>query len=160
MCCTQRKRRRNNDARAGKLDLQKSGGGVMVIGTLIVLAVCDWHSFLPWAFFPRVEQSKEIEASAPGDRRCSACLFQVINAEPAANKESVCIARKYWCHSVHKLFYARIDGYLKSRLVDIGDHVKKGSNCSLRSKTPTVDEKVSPGSGRFCWKRKQTLADQ
>lgn len=40
--------------------------------------------------------------------------------------------------------YARVDGYLKKRLVDIGDQVKTGQLLALID-TPTVDEKLAQG---------------
>lgn len=52
--------------------------------------------------------------------------------------------------------YARVDGYLKSRLVDIGDHVKAGQLLA-EIETPTVDEEVAQAQAQLA-QANQTVA--
>jgi RND family efflux transporter MFP subunit len=53
--------------------------------------------------------------------------------------------------------YARVDGYLKGRLVDIGDHVKTGQLLA-EIDTPTIDEEISQAAADLAQAKAQLVA--
>lgn len=65
----------------------------------------------------------------------------VIVAKPAARTESITLPGNIGAMQ-YATIYARVDGYLKKRYVDIGDEVKKGQLLA-EIETPTVDQAVA-----------------
>jgi RND family efflux transporter MFP subunit len=57
------------------------------------------------------------------------------------------------------VIYARVDGYLKSRLVDIGDHVNQGQLLA-EIDTPTIDEEVAQAQANLAQAQAQLLSAQ
>jgi RND family efflux transporter MFP subunit len=121
---------------------EKPGGGPKgVFLFLTVLAVVVGVLFAV-GVVPRLEQKKELkkmEAETVGAVR----VVTSIVARPAAGTESIKLPGNINA-ILYTTIYARVDGYLKSRLVDIGDHVKAGELLAVID-TPTVDEKLNQG---------------
>ena len=65
----------------------------------------------------------------------------IIIAKPAARTESITLPGNIGAMQ-YATIYARVDGYLKSRYVDIGDQVKTGQLLA-EIETPTVDQAVA-----------------
>lgn len=121
---------------------EKPGGGPKgVVLFLAALAVVVGVLFAV-GVIPRLEQKKELkkmEAETVGAVR----IVTSIVARPAAGTESIKLPGNINA-ILYTTIYARVDGYLKSRLVDIGDHVKAGQLLAVID-TPTVDEKLNQG---------------
>lgn len=121
---------------------KKPGGGPKgVVLFLATLAVVVGVLFAV-GVVPRLEQKKELkkmEAETVGAVR----IVTSIVARPAAGTESIKLPGNINA-ILYTTIYARVDGYLKSRLVDIGDHVKAGQLLAVID-TPTVDEKLNQG---------------
>lgn len=91
---------------------------------------------------PRLAERKELDrmhAETVG----SVPVVHTVVAEPAQTTETVALPGNIGAIQ-YTTIYARIDGYLKSRLVDIGDVVKKGQLLA-EIDTPTTNEKVDQG---------------
>lgn len=89
---------------------------------------------------PRVEQHKELNQM----NKETVGAVRVVNsivAHPAAATESLKLPGNINA-ILYTTIYARVDGYLKSRFVDIGDQVKTGQLLAVID-TPTVDEKLN-----------------
>jgi RND family efflux transporter MFP subunit len=134
----------------------KNNGGIFVIGTLVVLVLIIGGLFA-LGFFPRIEQARDL-TKAHKETVDAIPVVQVITAEPAANQESVVLPGNIGAIQ-YTTIYARVDGYLKSRLVDIGDHVKKGQLLA-EIDTPTVDEKVAQGRADLLEAKATLIKDQ
>jgi RND family efflux transporter MFP subunit len=68
-------------------------------------------------------------------------VVHTVIAKPASSTESLVLPGNIGA-ILYTTIYARIDGYLKSRFVDIGDVVKKGQLLAV-IESPTVDEAVN-----------------
>lgn len=66
---------------------------------------------------------------------------QTIIAKPASHQESIVLPGNIGA-ILYTTIYARVDGYLKERLVDIGDHVKRGQLLAVID-TPTIDQQLA-----------------
>lgn len=71
-------------------------------------------------------------------------VVQTVTVQPAAQDESVNMPCNLGAMQFATI-YARVDGYLKGRLVDIGDSVKSGQLLA-EIDTPTIDEEISQAS--------------
>lgn len=103
----------------------------IVVGVLFVVGL-----------IPRLEERKELkrmEEETVGAVR----TVNTIKARPAADTESIKLPGNINA-ILYTTIYARVDGYLKDRFVDIGDHVKQGQLLAVID-TPTVDEKLNQG---------------
>ena len=67
-------------------------------------------------------------------------IVRTITAKSADHTESINLPGNIGAIQ-YTTIYARVDGYLKSRLVDIGDSVKKGQLIA-EIDTPTIDEEL------------------
>ncbi len=71
-------------------------------------------------------------------------VVQTVTVRPAAQDESANMPCNLGAMQFATI-YARVDGYLKGRLVDIGDSVKSGQILA-EIDTPTIDEEISQAS--------------
>jgi len=92
--------------------------------------------------FPRIEQAQELK-KMHSETVGAVPIVHIVIAHPAQSSESLLLPGNIGA-ILYTTIYARVDGYLKSRLVDIGDHVKKGQLLAVID-TPTVDEKLKQG---------------
>lgn len=116
---------------------KNSLGGIVVF--LIVIAVVVAVLFAAGKI-PRIEQAAELK-KAHAQTVDAVPIVQAITAKPAAGTESVTLPANIGAMQ-YTTIYARVDGYLMSRLVDIGDHVKAGELIA-QIDTPTVDQELN-----------------
>lgn len=84
----------------------------------------------------RVDELKKMHAETVD----AVPIVHVVKAHPARESESMTLPGNIGA-ILYTTIYARVDGYLSTRLVDIGDQVKKG-DLLAEIDTPTVDEKL------------------
>lgn len=89
---------------------------------------------------PRLNEQRELKKSYE-ETVGAIPVVQTVVARPGDNKESVVLPGNIGSIQ-YTTIYARVDGYLKSRLVDIGDHVKTGQLLAFID-TPTLDEQLA-----------------
>jgi RND family efflux transporter MFP subunit len=117
---------------------QPKGHGWAILVVLILMVALG--GLFALGFLPRITAQKELK-EAHAETVDAVPVVRVITAAPAANIESVVLPGNIGAIQ-YTTIYARIDGYLKSRMVDIGDHVKKGQLIA-EIDTPTTDQKVN-----------------
>lgn len=102
---------------------------IVVLGGLLLAGV-----------IPRIMRNGELD-KMHADTVGAVPVVRAITARPAQHTESVSMPGNIGAIQ-YTTIYARVDGYLKSRLVDIGDTVKKGQLLAVID-TPTVDEELA-----------------
>src|SRR5271156_5564652 len=110
-----------------------SGWPFLVV--LLILALLG--GLFAVGFLPRITAQKDLK-EAHEETVDAVPVVRVIKATPAANSESIVLPGNIGAIQ-YTTIYARIDGYLKSRMVDIGDHVKQGQLIA-EIDTPTTDQ--------------------
>ena len=108
---------------------------VVIIVVLIIAAV-----LLTIGFLPRVERKKELD-KMHAETSGAVPVVRTIIARPARETESLTLPGNIGAIQ-YTTIYARVDGYLRDRMVDIGDHVKTGQLLA-RIDTPTIDESLA-----------------
>lgn len=119
-------------------DLKKAPKSSIAI-VLIVLAAIVGVVFVI-GVLPRIAQKKELE-SAHAETVGAIPIVHTIAAKPAAAQETLTLPGNIGAIQYATIF-ARVDGYLKERTVDIGDKVKAGQLLAV-IETPTVDEHLN-----------------
>ncbi|HEY9759637.1 MAG TPA: efflux RND transporter periplasmic adaptor subunit [Oculatellaceae cyanobacterium] len=119
----------------------KKNSGTFVVVALVIIGLVIGGLFA-LGFIPRIGQTIELK-KAHQETVDAVPRVIVVTAEPASNKEQLVLPGNIGAIQ-YTTIYARIDGYLKSRYVDIGDYVKQGQLLA-EIDTPTVDEKVAQG---------------
>jgi RND family efflux transporter MFP subunit len=108
---------------------------VFIAGFIIVVVVLFLVGVLP-----RIQENKELHQMH--DETVGAVpVVHTIMAKPASKTESLTLPGNIGA-ILYTTIYARVDGYLKQRCVDIGDVVKKGQLLG-EIDTPTIDEKLN-----------------
>lgn len=113
---------------------QKSLFGVILIASVVVVGLFSI------GFIPRLFQVKELK-EAHDETVGAVPVVHTILARPAEHQESITLPGNIGAIQ-YTTIYARVDGYLKSRLVDIGDTVKAGQLLAVID-TPTIDQKLA-----------------
>lgn len=115
----------------------KSGGGSIFAFAIpvLILAILFFTGLLP-----RLTGQKELEEAHKETVEAVPTVHTIV-AKPADHNESLVLPGNIGAIQ-YATIYARVDGYLKSRFVDIGDHVKKGQLLAVID-TPTVDAQVA-----------------
>lgn len=103
----------------------------ILAGILVVLFVIG--------LVPKIEQGQDLK-KAHSETVGAIPVVHTIIAKPSANTESITLPGNIGAIQ-YTTIYARIDGYLKDRMVDIGDQVKAGELLALID-TPTVDQEL------------------
>jgi len=85
-------------------------------------------------------------------------VVQTVVVTPAPFEESATFPSNIGAMQ-YATIYARVDGYLKSRVVDIGDHVKSGQLLA-EIDTPTVDEEIAQAKADVAEARAQLVSAQ
>jgi RND family efflux transporter MFP subunit len=85
-------------------------------------------------------------------------VVQTVVVAPAPFEESATFPSNIGAMQ-YATIYARVDGYLKSRMVDIGDHVKSGQLLA-EIDTPTVDEEIAQAKADVAEARAQLVSAQ
>jgi len=95
-----------------------------------------------FGFLPRIQENKELHQMH--DETVGAIpVVHTVLAKPASKTEALTLPGNIGA-ILYTTIYARVDGYLKQRCVDIGDVVKKGQLLG-EIETPTLDEKLNQG---------------
>lgn len=89
---------------------------------------------------PRLEQVRNLK-EAHAETVGAIPIVHTIVAKPADHSESITLPGNIGAIQ-YTTIYARVDGYLKSRMVDIGDTVKAGQLLAVID-TPTIDQKLA-----------------
>jgi len=97
-------------------------------------------------FLPRLQEKRELQ-ERHNETVGAVPIVHTVKAEPAVNTESLLLPGNISAIQ-YTTIYARIDGYLTSRNVDIGDTVKKGQLLA-EIDTPTTDQKVLQAKADF-----------
>ena len=105
------------------------------LGILAVLVVIIFFAGLIPKIFQSADLNKEHQETIDAVPN-----VHVIIAKPAARTESITLPGNIGAMQ-YATIYARVDGYLKKRYVDIGDQVKAGQLLA-EIETPTVDQSV------------------
>lgn len=112
-------------------------GNALLVAALVVAAIMG--GLLLLGVFPRMENSKELKRME--DTTSGAVpIVHTVKAESAPYEESGVLPGSIGAMQYANI-YARVDGYLKSRFVDIGSVVKKGQLLA-EIDTPTIDENL------------------
>jgi RND family efflux transporter MFP subunit len=114
-----------------------AGGGSLFafLIPVIILGVLFMTGLLP-----RIAGQKELE-QAHKETVDAIPTVHTILAKPADTSESLVLPGNIGAIQ-YTTIYARVDGYLKSRNVDIGDQVKAGQTLAV-IETPTIDAQVA-----------------
>lgn len=113
------------------------------MGRLLIVIVCV--AIIASVLFgigllPRIERKKELDKMT-AETAGAVPVVHTIIAKPAENTESITLPGNIGAIQ-YTTIYARVDGYLRDRMVDIGDRVKRGQLLA-RIDTPTVDEALA-----------------
>ena len=114
----------------------KKPGNAGVVIFLAILAIALAGLFF-LGLLPRLERKSELKI-AHEETVGAIPLVRTVVSHPAAFKESISLPGNIDAIQ-YTTIYARVDGYLDQRLVDIGDTVKRGQLLA-RIDTPTVDD--------------------
>jgi RND family efflux transporter MFP subunit len=114
---------------------QTGGGALIAFAIPVILLVVLFVA----GFVPRLIGQKELE-EAHKETVEAIPIVHTIVAKPADHTEELVLPGNVGAIQ-YATIYARVDGYLKSRTVDIGDHVKAGQTLAT-IETPTVDAQV------------------
>src|ERR1700758_1508394 len=105
------------------------GGGILVLFLVLLVA----------GILPRVRSNDELNRPAR-DAKSSVPAVYVIHAEPAAEGGLSLAATTQAIQD--SIIYARTNGYISKRYVDIGDHVDEGQLLAEIA-SPEVDQQLS-----------------
>jgi RND family efflux transporter MFP subunit len=103
---------------------------------VIIVIVAIVVSLFALGFIPRLFNKRELDQASP-----TTPVVHVVVAKPAGFKEVGVLPGNIEAIQYANI-YARVDGYLKSRKVDIGNHVKPGELLA-EIDTPTVDAELA-----------------
>lgn len=104
---------------------------LLLAGLVVVLFIVG--------LLPRLEQKAELK-KVHSETTGAIPVVHTIVSRPSENTESITLPGNIGAIQ-YTTIYARIDGYLKDRMVDIGDQVKKGELLALID-TPTTDQQL------------------
>ena len=85
-------------------------------------------------------------------------VVQTVTVQPAPFEESATLPSNIGAMQ-YTTIYARVDGYLKSRVVDIGDHVM-ANQIIAEIDTPTVDQEIAQARADLAEARAQFLSSK
>jgi RND family efflux transporter MFP subunit len=109
---------------------------LIVVGVAAAILVV----LLVLGFLPRIERRKDLDKSHQETVGALPVVHTIV-AKPADETESIILPGNIGAIQ-YTTIYARVDGYLKERIVDIGDPVKKGQLIAVID-TPTIDEQLA-----------------
>lgn len=116
---------------------RKSGKVGLVVFLIVFLLIIA--ALFVVGVLPRLAKHKELKEMH--DETVGAVpVVHTVFARPAKHTETITLPGNIGA-IFYTTIYARVDGYLKERLVDIGDNVKKGQLLAVID-TPTVDQKL------------------
>lgn len=119
---------------------QRNNRGMGKLLILIIVVAVIIIVLLVVGLLPRLERKKELDRMHAETTGATPIVHTIV-ADPAKETESIILPANIGAIQ-YTTIYARVDGYLKSRLVDIGDHVKNGQLLAVID-TPTIDEQLA-----------------
>jgi RND family efflux transporter MFP subunit len=124
------------ETRKGETASKPRPTGIIVFGIIVVVIVLG---LLAFGFLPRIANNQELN-SIKKEQDTAVPIFNAIKSQASAPVETLTLPASIIAIQEIPL-YARTDGYLKERFVDIGDHVKKGQ-LLLIIETPELDKQL------------------
>lgn len=115
---------------------KKSSAGVIIF---LVILVIGLGALFALGLLPKIEREGELK-KAHSETVDAVPIVHTVTASPADHTEAMTLPGNIGAIQ-YTTIYARVDGYLTERVVDIGDQVKKGELIALID-TPTVDEEL------------------
>ena len=113
---------------------KKGSPGVVIF---IVILVCVLAGLFVFGLLPKLARQGELK-QAHAETVDAVPILHTVVASPAKHTESMTLPGNIGAIQ-YTTIYARVDGYLTQRVVDIGDQVKKGELLAVID-TPTVDD--------------------
>jgi len=149
------------DIQAGKQSWSQQTGGPRparggLIGVLLVLGVV-FGALLALGVVPRLVNQQELKHMHEETAGAVPVVHTVV-ATPAPFTEQGLLPANIGAMQ-YATIYARVDGYLTKRLVDIGDFVKEGQLLAVID-TPTIDEELAQSKADLAEARSQVDASQ
>ena len=105
-----------------------------ILGVVILFLIVFFVGFLP-----RHSRNKEVDAKAKNEKNAVPSV-QVLQIKRAQNPDGLVVPGTT-TPLIEAYVYARANGYLSRRLVDIGDHVRKGQLLAIVN-SPDLDQQV------------------
>lgn len=133
------------------------GTGKGGLGIFVVVIACIVVAVFIIGVLPRLQQKDELK-QAHQETVDAVPVVHVISAKPAALQESITLPCNIGAMQ-YTTIYARVDGYLKSRFVDIGDQVKTGQLLA-EIETPTIDQHLAQASADLNEAKAKLLSEQ
>lgn len=127
-----------NRSRRRQTNRNDRGMGKLIVVVIIVLVIAG--VLLAVGFLPRMARHKELD-KMHAETTGALPILRTIVAKPARETESITLPGNIGAIQ-YTTIYARVDGYLRDRMVDIGDHVKAGQLLA-RIDTPTIDQSLA-----------------
>jgi RND family efflux transporter MFP subunit len=122
------------------------------VAVIIVILVIAGALFVV-GFIPRLFNQRELDKASP-----STPVVHVVIAKPAGFKEVGILPGNIEAIQYANI-YARVDGYLKTRDVDIGSHVQPGQLLA-EIETPTVDAELAQAVADYNQSKAQLVSAQ
>jgi len=123
---------------------------------LLVIA-CILGGLFFTGLIPKLGEKREL-ANRAEQLGSEVPVVQTVIVTPAPFDESVSLPGNIGAMQ-YATVYARVDGYLKSRIVDIGDHVKTGQLLA-EIDTPTIDEEIAQALADVAQAKAQVQSSQ
>jgi multidrug efflux pump subunit AcrA (membrane-fusion protein) len=115
----------------------RGGGGSKGVIIFIALLIVALGGLFALGLLPRLEREQDLK-KAHEETVGAVPVVHTVVAQPAQHTESITLPGNIGAIQ-YTTIYARVDGYLSERLVDIGDEVKKGQLIA-QIDTPTIDD--------------------
>jgi RND family efflux transporter MFP subunit len=119
--------------------LSRNADGIGKIIIVVIVAAAIIITLLVLGLIPRFERKKDLD-KATSETTGALPVVRTIVARPANETEQLVLPANIGAIQ-YTTIYARVDGYLSGRLVDIGDKVKKGQLLAV-IETPTIDQEL------------------
>lgn len=123
----------------------------------VVSAIAIVGGLFAAGLLPRIAGQHELK-KAYEETEGAIPVVRTIVARPAAHRESMVLPGNIGAIQ-YTTVYARVDGYLKSRFVDIGDQVKAGQLLAVID-TPTIDEQLAAARSDYAKAKAQELSSE
>ena len=133
---------------------RRAKGNVFVV--LLVLAAIA-AVLLVIGFIPKLKENKTLTRKEE-EAASAVPVVRTVKITPAPFDESASLPGNIGAMQ-YATIYARVDGYLKNRVIDIGDTVKEGELLA-EIDTPTIDEEIAQALADLSQSRAQLISAQ
>ncbi len=107
----------------------------MIVITIVIIGILLALGLIPKLSEQKILNEKETEIAS------ASRSVKTVSVKPAPFEESATLPGNIGAMQ-YATIYSRVDGYLKNRMVDLGDQVKEGQVIA-EIDTPTIDEELS-----------------